>query len=267
MKVLFIYPSSGRLEVASKKFLTTGAHLPPLGILYLGKMLELNGHSVEVIDCNAEGVSKERIKNAVNSADAVGLTLYSEPRELETSIMISKLVKDIDSHIPIIIGGPHATLYPKLSLENHNADICVQGAGELTINRIVEALDGKRDISTIPNIHYRQGKNINHTKSKDEIVDLDEIPFPARHLVDKYDYGYLLGRKVAKGKLTSVISTRGCPFKCRFCNLHSHLPYYKVRSAENIKAEIKQIVSEGYSTLVFVDDNFLPLPSVLDLPI
>jgi len=264
VKVLFIYPSSGKLEVASKKFLSTGAHLPPLGILYLGKMLELNGHSVEVIDCTAEGVREERIKNAVHSADAVGLTLYSEPRELKTSIMISKLVNDIDSHIPIIIGGPHATLYPKSSLVNHNADICAQGAGELTINRIVEALDGKRDFSTIPNIHYRQGKNINHTKSKDEIVDLDEIPFPARHLVDKYDYGYLLGRKVAKGKLTSVISSRGCPFKCRFCNLHSHLPYYKVRSAENIKAEIKQIVSEGYSTLVFVDDNFLNQPKKVE---
>jgi len=264
VKVLFIYPSSGRLEVASKKFLSTGAHLPPLGILYLGKMLELHGHSVEVIDCNAEGIRKEKIKNAVHSADAVGLTLYSEPRELKNSVMISKFVNDIDPDIPVIVGGPHATLYPESSLVNHNADVSVKGAGELAINLIIEALDGRRDFSTIPNIYYRQGKNINHTKLKDEIGDLDEIPFPARHLVKKYEYGHLLGRKVAKGKLTSIITSRGCPFKCRFCNLHSHLPYYKVRSVENIKAEIKQIVNEGYSTMVFVDDNFLAQPKKVE---
>ena len=54
MKVLFIHPSSGYLEYAADYYVTTNALLPPLGILYLGRMLEKNGHSVEVIDCNAE---------------------------------------------------------------------------------------------------------------------------------------------------------------------------------------------------------------------
>lgn len=257
MNVLFIYTSLGKVAVASRKILQTGAYLPPLGILYLGKMLELNGHKVEVIDCNAEEPTKEKIKKAVNKAEVVGLTLYSGPKDRENSIMISKMIRDINPNIPIIVGGPHATLHPESSLIENDAKVCVVGAGEPVITPIIEALNGKGDLSEIPNIYYRQGNNINHSRSEDPIKDLDQLPFPSRHLVSKYEYGHLLGKKVANGKLTSIISSRGCPFNCRFCNIHSHVPYYKDRSVQNIIKEIEQIVDEGYSTIVFVDDNFL----------
>lgn len=257
MKVLFIYSSSGKLEIASKKFLPTGAYMPPLGILYLAKMLEINGHSAEVIDCNAEGKSIDAIKKAIPSCNAVAMTVYSESRELNNSIMLSKLVKEIDPHIPILIGGPHCSLFPEGSLQDIHADICVKGPGELVIVPLVEALEGKGELPTIPGIYYKEGIRIRHTKPANWVEDIDELPFPARHLVEKYDYGYMLGTKVAKGKLTSIIASRGCPFHCRFCNLHAHVPTYQKRSTDNIIKEIDEIINEGYTTLAFVDDNFL----------
>ena len=264
MNVLFIYPSSGTLEVASGKYLNADAHMPPLGLLYLGRMLEINGHSVEIIDCNVEVITKEKIKIAIDSADVVGLTLYSSEGERNYSVRISKMIKEVDPQIPIVVGGPHATLYPEASLLENNADVCVQGAGEFVINLVVDALYGKRDFSSIPNIYYCQGDEIKHTNFNDDLKDLDEIPFPARHLIDKYEYGFLLGAKTAKGKLATVITSRGCPYKCRFCNLHTHLPHFKVRSFENIILEINQIVHEGFKTLVFVDDNFLAQPKKVE---
>ena len=62
MKILFIYSSTGKWEIASKKLISANAYLPPLGILYLGRMLENHGHSVEVFDCNVEGINEEIIK-------------------------------------------------------------------------------------------------------------------------------------------------------------------------------------------------------------
>ena len=240
MKILFIYPSSGTLEIASKKMLRTGANLPPLGILYLAKMLELNGHHVEIIDCTAEAISNDDIKKAVLSNDVVGLTIYSEQRELENSIKISKIIRDADLQIPIILGGPHCSLYPEKSLIQHQADICVTGPGELVITPIIEALEGKGKLSTIPGIYFKNNNKIIKTDPIKWINDLDLLPIPARHLVDKYKYGYMCGVKIAKGKLASISAARGCPHHCRFCGLHRHLPKYQERSVGNINKEIDE---------------------------
>lgn len=258
MKILFIYPSTGKWEIASKKLISANAYLPPLGILYLGRMLENHGHSVEVIDCNVEGINEESIKKKVQTSDVVGMTIYSEPKELATSIRISKLVKQFDPTIPLVIGGPHCSLCPIDALQKLPADICVQGDGEFIITQIVEAIAGNIKLSSIPGIYYRQknGK-IKHTKQAKQIENLDIIPFPARHLVDHYEYGFMLGTKITKGKVTSIITSRGCPHHCRFCQIHSLIPRFRTRSVENITKEIEEMVNNGYSTLVFVDDNFL----------
>ena len=78
MKVLFIHPASGQLEIASQKYFKTGALLPPLGLLYLSKMLEKNGYKAEILDGNAEHITRDSLKKAIKSCDIVGITIYSE---------------------------------------------------------------------------------------------------------------------------------------------------------------------------------------------
>ncbi|MGF3554023.1 MAG: B12-binding domain-containing radical SAM protein [Thermoplasmatota archaeon] len=257
MKVLFIHPASGVLEFSSKDFIKTGALLPPLGLLYLAGMLEKNGYEAEILDCNSEEISENKIKKIIRSFDAVGMTIYSEEYEQKNSRLISDIIRESDSEIPIIIGGAHCTLLPEQSLIDHKADICVQGRGDSLIVPIVEALMGKKDLSSIPNIYFRKGKKIHYTKSAKIDLKLDELPYPARHLVDKYDYGFLHGQRIAKGRLTSIITSRGCAYRCNFCNLHAHIPELELRSSENILKEIEDISNKGYKTLVFVDDNFI----------
>lgn len=260
LKFLFIYPSSGKLEIASKKMLSAGAWLPPLGLLYLSSILENKGYQVEVIDCNGEANYLNSIKKSLSSTDFVGITLYSTKRELECSKMVADFIKKTDPSIPIIIGGPHCSLYPEKAIKEHNADICVPRSGDHIIAPIAEALEGKRKISSIPGIYYRVGNQIVNTKPIDCIRNIEDIPFPARHLIEKYDYGYMVGVKLAKGKVTSICSGIGCPFSCRFCNLHMHVPRYSGRSTDSIIEEVDEIVNHGYSTLTFVDDNFMVKP-------
>jgi radical SAM superfamily enzyme YgiQ (UPF0313 family) len=257
MKFLFIYPTIGKWDVSLRKSVASGAYLPPLGILYLAKLLENNGHAVDVVDFNAENVSEDKIKKKIKISDAVGITIYTEPIALNNSKILTNLVKESDPNIPVLIGGPHCSLYPEKAINNINADICVVGEGELIINKIAEAIEGKRKLSTIPSIYYREGDQIKKTKEAEQIGDLDSLSFPSRHLVDKYEYGYMTGVKLSKGKLTSFLASRGCPFRCKFCAMRCLLPKYQRRSIDNIVKELEEVIDAGYKTISFVDDNFL----------
>jgi len=257
MKVLLIHPASGMMEFAEKFYIPINPYLPPLGILYISSMLEKNGHKVTVVDCNAERFTKDICKKALNNCDAVGMTLYSERVEQNNSKFISNIIREIDADIPLIVGGSHSSLLPEKSLLDHKADICVKGRGEMLINPIMDAIYGKKDFSSIPNIAYKNNGNIIHTKTESIRVSFDELPYPSRHLVNKYDYGYIQGYKLAKGRLTSIITSRGCAHRCNFCNLHAFIPKCSFRSVEFIKKEIEDISNKGYKTLTFVDDDFL----------
>jgi radical SAM superfamily enzyme YgiQ (UPF0313 family) len=257
LKFLFIYPSSGKFEFASDKFGSSKSLLPPIGLLYLASILEQNGYETEIIDLNAEEINKESLRKSVLSSDVIGLTLHSEKRELEISMMITDFIKKISPYTPIIIGGPHCSMVPETALNQHHADICAKGPACHIILSIAEALEGKCELSEIPDICYKLNDKIIHTKISDGLDNLDEIPFPARHLVEKYDYGYMYGVKLSKGKTTSISFSQGCPFHCRFCNLRVHMRSYKSRSITNLTKEIDELISKEYKTIAFVDDNFI----------
>ena len=89
---------------------------PPLGLLYLGGILEQDGHEVEVLDFNMENVTKEQLRNVITSSDAVGMTVYSY--DYKSAQNISSMIKDIDTNIPLVIGGPHCTFIQEKSLND-----------------------------------------------------------------------------------------------------------------------------------------------------
>ena len=257
MKILLIYPPSDDYYISPEKTINTGAYSPPLGLLYIASALEKNDHEVAIFDCNVNNMSNEKIKREIRSFDAVGMTLYTSPESRYHSVNIAKTIKDIDPDMPLIFGGPHCSILPDLPFQEHHADICVRGYGEITIPQVMDALEGKRKLSAIPGIYYKESNEIKKTNRPKEIENLDNLAFPARHLVEKNEYGYVLGTKICKGKTTSFITSRGCPFHCKFCGLNAHVPRYKVRSVSNVIAELDIIIDKGYETIFFVDDNFL----------
>jgi anaerobic magnesium-protoporphyrin IX monomethyl ester cyclase len=257
MNVLFIFPGSGGFELAPKVRISTGAFLPPLGLLYLASVLKSLGHTVEIIDCNAETIADESMQSALHHADVVGMTVHSDPQELKSSITLAHKIKDCDPDIPLLIGGPHCLLFPEQALREHQANICVRGEGEHIIGDLLNALDGKRPLTTVPGITFQQNETFYSTPASEQIMDLDSLPFPSRDLVKKYDYGYFLGTKIIKGRVTSLMTSRGCPCQCTFCQVSSYLPHYRVRSVQNCIQEIDTLVQQGYQSLAFVDDNFL----------
>ncbi|UCD14690.1 MAG: B12-binding domain-containing radical SAM protein [Thermoplasmatales archaeon] len=255
MKFLLLRPVH---REKGKSFIPFPMTYPPLGLLYLGAVLERDGHKVEVIDYYAEDISREQLKNSLMTSDAVGITLTTE--ECKPAADISRMIKEIDPEIPLIIGGPHCTFLPKRSLSDiPDADISVMGEGEPVILDLVRFLQGKKNLSDIHGIYYRDKKSILTGKPPQVNDNLDGLPFPARHLVEKYDYGISSWGFILKKKVTAMITSKGCPFRCRFCAKYSNVIKgwsFRERSVENIVREIQEINGK-YSSIIVVDDNFL----------
>ena len=170
---------------------------PPLGLLYISKILKEDKNDVEVLDFAAESFSEEILTKSVKTADVVGMTVLSF--SLQNSIEIIKLIKKLKPQIKVIIGGPHCTLFPKKALEKTQADISVQGEGEKVIINIKNAINGKIDFSEIPGIYYRDNKKIRKGAPPQLIKNIDTIPFPNRDLVKQYVYGKEYNPKMKKG--------------------------------------------------------------------
>jgi len=177
---------------------------------------------------------------------------------LESSKEIIKIIRKIKPQIKVIIGGPHCTLFPEKALEETQADICVQGDGEFVISDIKKAIKGEISFSKISGIYYREKGKIRKGATLKLINNLDSVPFPARHLTNKYNYGNQFNPKIKNGEFTSIITSRGCPFSCKFCSRNSvSMRMYRARSTENILEELKELKNKGYKYVAFVDDSFL----------
>lgn len=229
---------------------------PPLGLLYIGRALEDEGHKVELLQLLTEKYPKEKLIKSLKSVDAVGISVSSE--YYQDAAHIAKIIKEYDLSIPIIIGGPHCTFHPQESLTHiPTADLCLEGEGDYAIKDVAKSLEGIKKLSEVPGLFYREKGKIKSGKPNRIIRDLDSIPFPARHLVYKYDYGKIYNTYMFKPKLTSMITSRGCPFRCRFCVRHTltHRTY-RQRSAENVVKEIQEIVGK-FKSVFITDDNFL----------
>ena len=256
MKFLLIRPKYK--DTNQKSDINSLLTLPPLGLLNLGAVLEKNGHEVEILDYYVENVSNEQLKNSLMSSNAVGMTIYTNDYKSATGF--SKLIKEIDPDIPLIIGGPHCTFVKEQSLHDvPNADISVMGEGEYVILELIKYLEGQKNLADIQGIYYRDNGSIISGKPLNVICNLDELPFPARHLVEKYDYSSISFGFTLKKKVTSMITSKGCPFHCRFCSRYGNFIKdwtFRKRSAENVVKEILELNGK-YRSAIIVDDNFL----------
>ena len=259
MRFLFINVQ-GEIKFYSRKksgVEVSAPFAPPLGLLSLAQILRNEGHTVSVLEYFIESNPKDQIKQKLNSVDAVGLSMSTAWRT--DAADVATFIKQQNPSIPVLIGGPHCILHPdKMMQEIKNADIGVEGEAEPIIKDLVLALEGKKPYSEIPGVRYRTpDQEIRHGPPAQLTTDLDALPFPARDLVEQYEYGKMKNTYLFKPRLTSILTSRGCPFRCRFCARYAD-PYktYRQRSAENVVAEILEI-QEKYRTLYVADENFL----------
>jgi radical SAM superfamily enzyme YgiQ (UPF0313 family) len=241
-----------------KKMTLVPASWPPLGILYLATTLQTHGIDVSVLDQPAKGFTVQDTVNWVRKEepDLLGFTTCSSSSR--SAAVISKKVKADNPNLIIVFGGPHATFNPNRILRQHpSVDVITRGEGEYTVVDLVDTLTNTGSLKDVQGITYRDGDSIVSTPDRSLIEDLDALLFPDRGLLDVEYYSMIGGAKIATEKFTSILSSRGCAFQCRFCCAHQFARnVWRPRSVENIIDELCYLSSEGYKQFIFVDDNF-----------
>jgi len=239
MKISLVYPPQAELKEPLSYI--------PLGLAYIGSSLIENGFDDVSVDNLAWMRNDEDIK--LDFADIFMISYMSVGR-----IGVNKVVNYIREKYPeskIILGGPHPSVDPITTYKDIKPDVVIIGEAEKFIVRYLKEYkeSKKNDISEMNGIFYAG-----------VIDDLDSLPFPARQLFDYNNVVSISGiHGCEKGvKSTTLITSRGCPFSCKFCCRGHHMYVnYRYRSAENVKDELIELREDyGIQHVRLVDDCF-----------
>jgi anaerobic magnesium-protoporphyrin IX monomethyl ester cyclase len=248
----------------------------PVGLMYIAAVLKKAGYTVEILDAfmaatfqkSGEtitvGMPFEQIKKEIQNRkpQIVGI---SGPFtcQIENSVKVSDLTKEVDPTILTVIGGPHVTLVPKEFLEEaKNVDIAVIGEGEYAMLEVVQAFEGKKQLKDLQGIAYRHDENVVVNPSRPLIENLDELPYPAYDLVNMEQYlnPKEIGYRSFRDHAISMITSRGCPFNCCFCAVHLHMGQtFRAHSAEYVLNHIQFVVDTFEVKNIFFEDDNLTL--------
>lgn len=228
------------VEVGETKF-------TPYGVLYLAGYLRESVKDVEirVTDGLVEGVFGTLKKAKQFSPDIVGIS--STTANSTGAYQFSHLVRKELPDTLIVMGGTHATSMPMDVLKRSAIDLVIIGEGELVFTEIVKkyAKVKSRDAkhyAGIKGLAYLEKGVLKQTGLMPLIQNIDDIPFPARDLIDMSPYkGWVLAKKQPE---TNIFSTRGCPFNCTFCSnpvWKVQKPWIRLRSPGNIMDEVEEM--------------------------
>lgn len=254
-RILLIVPpvtreeSYGRLSAAS-------GELPMLGLAYIAAALEQMGHSVTVIDYEVNNWGMSKLREDIKSAqpDLVGMTVYIT--NINRCNEVAKVVREESSNTTVVLGGPQVTIFPDEAFDCPYIDMVVFSEGEIIICNVMNALGDEKKLKKVNGIWFRSSSGEIIKNEREILVDkLDIFPKPALHLYEMKKYFppvYIRGRKVAH-----LLTSRGCPFKCTFCE--TKLTFgrsFRYHSTERVMSELAQYIAEGYDGFQFYDDIF-----------
>ncbi len=207
------------------RFLSGAGDRMPLGALYVATAAKEAGHDVEFFDLNHDRMSDFLLRAHIEKPDVIGYSAISSP-SLYYIDNLAHMAKGYSESSINVVGGYHSTIRPQ---DFEFTDFEIRGDGEKAIIDILNKDEPSPDIQR---------------------VDINEIPFPDRSLVDADNYNMQQnGHRCA-----TLVSSRGCSFDCIFCGNYDRK--VRLRSPDNIANELEQLLNMGFQSLYFLDDAF-----------
>ena len=239
--VLLIYPFFRRsLDRSRFRF-------PPLGPAYVAAALRAAGHHVRLLDCTFLNRSQAEQLALAAHADVVGI--YCMATMKDDALWFARRLRA--STGLLVAGGPLPTCDPEAFLGD--VDAVVRGEGEQTMVEALAAFAAGAHLDGVPGLVVPGGGAA--APPRPFAGDLDALPFPARDLLPNASY-IRHGRRRYGRAVTTVMSTRGCPYACDFCSNVVFGASYRERSAKNVVDEIEEALALGYDHISFADDVF-----------
>ncbi len=233
-----------------------GIKVPPLNLMYIAAALEEASISVKIIDDDLYQVGFDKVASLASKIDPMVVGITATTATIKNALKYIKKVKEVIPNALTVIGGPHPTFMPIETLKTEKAlDTVVIGEGEKTIVELAEKYGNKglKNFNQIKGIAYKDNAKIKLTSNRDLIENLDDLPFPARHLIPFKDY------KTSKGQAGGMITSRGCVFSCNYCSSSLIMgKKFRTRSSKNVADEMEELVYKyGVYEIAFLDDIFM----------
>ena len=269
MIITFIIPPSLDGELPAER--TAGCTrlvypMPNIYELIVAAILEKE-HDVRYRDFVLEGEGGKRLEQFLDNDKSDCYMLWCVNLSLETDLRTIKYIRKYHPESWIVTMGPGVTYYTSTLLVDERV-VAVRGEPELTVQELVAKISEHTGIEDIRGISYIKDGKVNHNSARELIKDLDNLPFPARHFIEKYPF---TNPKLKTHPYTTVLTSRNCPYKCIYCVPSSltfareieykkdngRKPPISFRSVENVIEELDMLAAKGYRAITFIDDNFI----------
>ncbi len=274
-RVLLVFPSMIYKAAQSRK-----TSMFPLGLGHLAAVLEKD-YEVGILDSAMEGFENEiQQKNGLNRyglGDEAYRKVYEDfrPDVVGVSCLFSslhnqmlraaRLAKEVVPDVITVVGGPHPSALPELILRDPAVDFCVIGEGERPLLGLLQRLRDGKSPADLNGIAFKEGGGVRLNPDLDLVENLDELPFPAWHLMDVERYfniGSVQGLRMEGHerrplRLVQVTTSRGCPFSCTYCG---KFPVwgnrFRAMSAGRVLEMLETLVEKyNVERIAFQDDN------------
>lgn len=258
MKILFANPPTFEKEGSffrpvrfpTYNYATPVMH-PPLYLAYAASHLRGLGHEILLIDAPVNALSVDAfIAQAIDFSPDFLVFETSTP-SFTNDCLVAEKIKAALPAVTTVFLGTHVTARTEECLARAAVDAVVMGEYEISLAELI-----KRGAEGTPGIAYRsQDGSIIINEKRPFYGSIDELPAPARDLLPNYKYF----DPILKNPFTFVVTGRGCPYPCTFCNWPQHLTgrVLRKRDPKKIVDEIEQIQRDFYfKSILFNDDTF-----------
>lgn len=237
-----------------------GSRLPSLAILHLAAVTRMANHPTKLIDAASMNLTAADLLTRIRSdpPDVLGITATTF--SIHHAASFAATAKLCFPELRIIVGGPHISAAPLETMERFPVfDVAVTGEGEATIIDLLNAIANRSSLDAIPGIVLRQGENITTTGKRNLLRDLDKLPYPAWDLLEGFPERYAPAPfKVRQLPVASLVTSRGCPNHCIFCDRSVFGMSCRFFSADYVVAMISYLVEKfGIREFSFEDDTFV----------
>lgn len=257
MRVLILYPPISKQERYSSQIGNAGGNQIPLGIYYLASFLRQNGHDVQVIDGEAQTLDAHACVERILAFKPCIVGISSTTVAFHRAVEIAEILREQQPDIPLVLGGPHVTTNPSGVLASSIFEYGVVGEGEVSFLELIQALNAQTDLGSVQGIVHKKEGEVCQTPTRPFIAPLDSLPFPAYDLIPDLSAYNPPPCNYRKIPVANIITSRGCPNRCTFCDQSIFGRQLRQRSAENIVSEIELLHTRyGIREIAFVDDTF-----------